>query len=80
MRSLPRSAEPTFTQGALTQLFEWNFIGGGNGNRRMTVSPDGQQFLLLVTATENAEGDAEQPQIITVQNWFEELRRLVPTN
>ena len=57
--------EPTFTRGALTQLFECNFVGGG---------------LLLAEGTSNAEGEATQPQVIVVQNWFEELRRLVPTD
>ena len=45
----------------------------------MAVSPDGERFLLLANATENADGEATQPQVIVVQNWFEELRRLVPT-
>ena len=71
--------EPTFTPGALTQVFERPRVGGG-ANRRMAVSPDGQRFLLLANAPENADGDAAQPQIIVVQNWFEELRRRVPTN
>ena len=31
-------------------------------------------------ATVNTDGEATQPQVIVVQNWFEELRRLVPTN
>ena len=29
---------------------------------------------------ERTEADAPQPRMIVVQNWFEELRRLVPTN
>ena len=58
--------------------FEWNFVGGFN--RRMAVSPDGQRFLLLAFATENADGEAAPSQIVFVQNWFEELPRLVPTN
>ena len=71
--------EPTFTRGALTQLFERIIIG--TRNRRMAVSPDGQRFLLLADATTgNADGEATQPQMIVVQNWFEELRRLMPTN
>ncbi len=77
--ALAFEAEPTFTPGALTQLFEWNY-SGGLGNRRMAVSPDGQRFLLLADATETADGEATPPQIVVVQNWFEELRRLVPTN
>ena len=46
----------------------------------MAVSPDGQQFLLLASATETADGEATPSQVIVVQNWFEELRRLVPTD
>ncbi len=46
----------------------------------MAVSPDGQRFLLLADATEDADRDATQAQIIVVQNWHEELKRLVPTN
>jgi hypothetical protein len=41
------------------------------------VSPDGQRFLMI----KNAEADAKvsPPQIIVVQNWDQELKRLVPT-
>ena len=46
----------------------------------MAVLPDGQRFLLLAEATENADGEAVPSQVIVVENWFEELRRLVPTN
>ena len=53
---------------------------GGVGRRRMAVSPDGQRFLLLANATENADGEAAPSQLIVVQHWFEELRRLVPTD
>ncbi len=70
--------EPTFTPGALTQLFERTIIGGAN--RQMAVSPDGQRFLLLATATENADGELAPSRLILVQNWFEELRQRVPTN
>ena len=76
--ALAFETEPTFTRGALTQLFERSILGGNN--RRMAVSPDGQRFLLLANATENVDGEAAPSQIIVVQNWFEELRRRVPTN
>ena len=76
--ALAFETEPTFTPGALTQLFERNSFG--TGNRRMAVSPDGQRFLLFATATESGDSDAARSQLIVVQNWFEELRRLVPTN
>ena len=76
--ALAFETEPTFTPGALTQLFEWSFIGASN--RRMAVSRDGQRFLLLANAQEGPGGEAERSQLIVVQNWFEELKRLVPTN
>ena len=46
--ALAVEAEPTFTPGALTQLFEWTYPGG-LGVRRMAVSPNGQRFLLQAT-------------------------------
>ncbi len=76
--ALAFETEPTFTPAALIQLFERTIFG--QRSRQMAVSPDGQRFLLLATATENADGEAIQPQVIVVQNWFEDLRRLVPTD
>ena len=46
----------------------------------MAVSPDGQRFLLVATATVGADGEATQSQVIVVQNWHEELKRLVPVD
>ncbi len=44
--------------------------------RTYNISLDGQWFLMI----EEGPGTAENArQIILVQNWFEELRRLVPT-
>ena len=43
--ALEFEADPTFTPGALTRLFERG--GGYEINRRMAVSPDGQRFLFL---------------------------------
>ncbi len=39
------------------------------------VSPDGQQFVMIET---DPQGDGRRLEV--VQNWFEELKRLVPTN
>ena len=41
------------------------------------MAPDGQRFLLTI----NKEPPTNLPpaQMILVQNWFEELKRLVPT-
>ena len=45
----------------------------------MAVSPDGQCFLMVQVAGSTDSG-AAPTSLILVQNWFEELRRLVPTN
>ena len=37
------------------------------------VSPDGERFLMI------KEGDSSDAELILVQNWGEELKRLVPT-
>jgi hypothetical protein len=49
----------------------------GLGARMYDVSADGRQFLLI-----NVDSDrsTQPPQIVVVQNWFEELKRLVPTD
>ena len=40
------------------------------------ISPDGERFLMLNPGDE----DLPATQISVLQNWFEELKRLVPTN
>ena len=48
------------------------FAGGGLG-RAYDIAPDGERFLML-----RAAGDSER-ELIFVQNWGEELKRLVPS-
>ncbi len=48
------------------------------GGRGYDVSPDGQRFLMLMEVA-RSEDTSTAPHFIVVQNWFEELRRLVPT-
>src|SRR4029453_1966749 len=54
------------------------YDGAGLTGRTFDLSPDGQRFLMI------KEGSDDQtttpPQIIVVQNWHEELKRLVPAN
>ncbi len=48
----------------------------GNIARTYDVAPDGQRFLMI---KEGASGGSETPpSLILVQNWVEELKRLVP--
>jgi len=45
--------------------------------KRYGVGPDGR--FLMIANVDRTAGDRE-PEIVWVQNWFEELKRLVPTN
>jgi hypothetical protein len=42
------------------------------------ISPDGQRFVMIKEGGGSVT-DAP-PQIVVVQHWFEELKRLVPVN
>ncbi len=48
--------------------------------RDYDITPDGERLVMVFPADRTDGGEAARPQIIVVQNWFEELRRLVPTN
>jgi hypothetical protein len=67
-----------------TKLFEGRYFflnqSGGTGfGRTYDVSADGQRFLMLKDAS-NSEEASTSPRIVIVQNWTEEVNRLVPTN
>jgi len=70
--------------GAPAMLFQGrNFVGsdvlGGSPGRTYDISPDGRRFLMLKDA--GAPDDASTiPRLVVVQNWDQELKRLVPTN
>jgi serine/threonine-protein kinase len=49
------------------------------GIRNFDVMPDGQRFLMLFPANRTGDGAAVRPTITIVENWFEEVRRRVPT-
>ena len=53
-------------------------IPGGNPGRTYDISPDGQRFLMIKEGG-GSDQTAAPPQIIVVQHFDEELKRLVPT-
>jgi hypothetical protein len=63
-----------------TKLFDSGYFTGDQTFlvRNFDVSPDGQRFLMIKAGTGGQA--ATSPHIVVVQNWLEELRRLVPTN
>jgi len=66
-----------FVPGAQTPLFETGLNVELNRDQ-YAVSRDGRRFLLAAPA--DIEGNVEPPRIIVVENWHEELKRLVPAN
>ncbi|MDA2935363.1 hypothetical protein MYX82_13640, partial [Acidobacteria bacterium AH-259-D05] len=64
---------PDFQASKPTLLFTGPELGGGWDYRSWDIMPDGQRFVAVETAPTPTE-------LVVVQNWFEELKRLVPTN
>ena len=78
MMVVPVETDPTFRAGDPEVLFEQQYFF--NRSRRTDdLAPDGQRFLMVKEgAATPTEGGTSVPQIILVQNWFDELQRLVP--
>ncbi len=63
--------------GPPTELFRGAYVMADAGNaRQYHVAPDGR-FLMLKEVAAQGPGDALPPQVVLVQNWFEELRERV---
>jgi serine/threonine-protein kinase len=66
--STPRVGKPSL-------LFEGSYAGSAQYGRNYEVTPNGQRFLMF----EVKESQSTAKQINVVLNWFEELKRKVPT-
>ncbi len=75
MMAVDITTEPTFRAGSPRLLFEGSYQSGDVGGAFYDVTPDGQRFV-MVQAQQQGTG---ANQINVVLNWFEELKRLVPT-
>jgi len=69
--------EPSFAHGNAEVVFGGRFYApvGGGQSRTYDISRDGERVLMIK--------ESESPsstEFILVQNWFEELKRLVPTD
>ena len=74
--AVPITTTPTFSAGTPRVLFEGPFRIDGPF-RGYDVTPDGQRFLMV---REVPQQPGPVSQMVLVQNWIEELKRLVPTN
>jgi hypothetical protein len=74
MMAMPITLTPTFSAGTPRMLFEGPFRIDGPF-RTYDVTPDGQRFLMV---QETAQPAARLSHMVLVQNWTEELERVVP--
>ncbi len=63
---------PDFRPSKPRLLFKGPELGGISNYRSWDIMPDGQRFVAVETAPAPTE-------LVVVLNWFEELKRLVPT-
>jgi hypothetical protein len=66
--------QPAFSAGKPKMLFEGPYVPDSPITTCYDVSADGQRFLML----KPVEQAQTAPQIVVVQNWFEELKQKVP--
>ena len=74
MMAVATTIQPTFQAAKPELLFERPY--SRNSPRDYDVTSDGRPFLM----TKESEQAAAATRIDIVQSWFEELKRLVPTN
>ena len=74
LMSVRYEADP-FTHETPVRLLEEPFNTGGQFGAIYDVHPNGQRFVKIKVG---ALDDNEPPQVILVQNWLDELKRLVP--
>ena len=75
--AVPVDTQGGFRVGTPEPLIQQPYFVGGLG-RNYDVSPDGERFLMITMAdsTERSENN----EVVLVQNWGQELKRLVPTD
>ncbi|MBI3048796.1 MAG: serine/threonine-protein kinase [Acidobacteria bacterium] len=73
--SVPVQSGATFTAGRPQILFELSMAPNIVGSRPYDLAPDGTFVVVRNAQTESA---SQTPRLVLVQNWTEELKRLVP--
>ena len=77
LKSIRVSTEPSFSFSSGQVLPVEEFLSF-SFYRSFDVTPDGQRFLVVLPAEPTDSGDAPNPSINVVLNWFEELKERVP--
>jgi serine/threonine-protein kinase len=78
MLAVPVRSGPTLVAGRPHVLFEIPMFFVAQGGRPYDIAPDGR-FLIILSGQADAGGGLAA-NLILVQNWTEELKRLVPVN
>ncbi|MBI4888272.1 MAG: hypothetical protein HY824_14355, partial [Acidobacteria bacterium] len=78
MLAVPVQSGTTFVAGQPQVLFEAAVAALLGGSRPWDLAPDGR-FVIIRNSQADAGGSAPS-NLILVQHWFEELKRLVPVN
>ena len=74
------TTEPTLKVERPVELFQGPYYISPTGSPRpqYDVTPDGQRVLVMVS-TQGTSASVARPRMVVVQDWFDELKRLVPT-
>ncbi len=70
------NTEPTLTLGTATVVFEGTYYQAPW--RTYDLAPDGRFLMIKPGGAATEDGASALPQIVVVEGWFEELKRLVP--
>ncbi len=79
MMVAPIISASTFQYGNSEVVFEGGYDFAGPG-RLFDLSPEGTRFLLRKPAGTQTDDSVAPLDLVLVQNWFEELKRLVPVD
>ena len=81
LMSVAVEADVTFVARTPEMLFPLNnVLLPATDSSNYDIAPDGEHFLFLQRTVTTDTDSGTAGDIIVVQNWFEELRRLVPTD
>ena len=79
MFAVPVTTAPTLKVGNSVELFQGSYYVAASGSPRpqYDVTYDGQRLLMLAPNV-SANTSPPRPRIVVVQNWFEQVKRLLP--
>jgi eukaryotic-like serine/threonine-protein kinase len=77
MLAVPVQSATTFGEGRPKELFKFAMLSNSGANRPYDITKDGRFFIIRRDPAQ--DGDGAPSNLILVQNWTEELKRLVPT-